>query len=81
MATLRCRACETTYHTATTGPHLDRLAQLGCEACGAVEPLRPVLRAVSASVNGVKIVAHEESEEHEARAGEVRTIVSRASRR
>ena len=68
MAAFLCRACETTYHTAATGPHLERLAQLGCEACGAAEPLRPVLRAGSASVNGVKIVAHEESEEHEARA-------------
>ena len=68
MAALLCRACETTYYTATTGPHLERVAQLGCEACGAAEPLRPVLRAVSASVNGVKIVAHEQSEEHEARA-------------
>ena len=68
MNTLQCRACETTYHTATTGPHLEGLARLGCDACGAAEPLRPVARAVSAPVTGVKIVAHEESEEHEARA-------------
>lgn len=53
MVTLRCRACETTYHTAVIGPHLDRLAQLGCEACGAAEPLRPGVRAVSAAVDGV----------------------------
>jgi hypothetical protein len=59
MAALLCRACETSYQTATTGAHLERLAQLGCEACGAPEPLRPVVRAVSAPVNGVKIVAHD----------------------
>jgi hypothetical protein len=80
MAALLCRACETSYQTATTGAHLERLAELGCEACGAAEPLHPVVRAVSAPVNGAKIVAHNESEEHEARSGEVQTIVSRASR-
>ena len=68
MAALLCRACETSYYTATTGPDLERLARLGCEACGAAEPLRPVVRAVSSRVNGVKIVADEESEEREARA-------------
>ena len=65
---LVCPACETPYHTALTGPRLERVAQLGCEACGAAEPLRPVVRAASARVNGVKIVAHEESEEYEASA-------------
>lgn len=68
MNMLLCPACETTYRTASTGRRLERLAQLGCEACGAAEPLRPVVRAVSAPVNGVKIVAHEESEEYEASA-------------
>ena len=68
MSTLLCRACETAYQTATTGPRLERLAQLGCEACGAAEPLRPVVRAVSTPVSSVKIVAHEESEEYEASA-------------
>lgn len=61
MNRLVCPACETTYDTATTGPRLERVAQLGCEACGAAEPLRLVVREVSAPVNGVKIVAHEES--------------------
>lgn len=65
MNTLLCPGCETTYHTASTGPRLERLAQLGCDACGAAEPLRPVVRAVSARLNGLKIVAHEESEEHD----------------
>ena len=68
MNTLRCPGCETTYNTATSGPGLERLAQLGCEACGAAEPLRPVVRAVSSPVNGVKIVARDESAEHEASA-------------
>jgi hypothetical protein len=81
MAALLCRACETSYQTATTGAHLERLAQLGCEACGAAEPLRPVVRAVSPPVNGVRSSPTSGSEEHEARSGEVRTIVSRASRR
>jgi hypothetical protein len=67
MNTLLCRACETAYHTAATGPRLERLAQLGCEACGAAEPLRPVVRAVSTPVNSVKIVAHEEYEASAAR--------------
>ena len=67
MAALLCRACETTYYTATTGPHLERVAQLGCEACGAAEPLRPGLRAVSATVDDVTILAREKPRECESR--------------
>ena len=67
MAALRCSACETTYHTAVTGPHLERLARLGCEACGAAEPLRPGLRAVSATVDDVTILAREKPRECESR--------------
>jgi hypothetical protein len=67
MNKLLCPECETSYQTAATGPRLKRLAQLGCEACGAAGPLRAVVKAVSAPVNGVKF-AHGESEEHEASA-------------
>ena len=62
MNTLLCPACETTYSTATTGPRLERLAQLGCEACGAPEPLRAAVSAIPAPVNALKVVAHEEHE-------------------
>ena len=63
MTALRCPACETTHYTAvTSSPQVERVAQLGCEACGAPEPLHPV-RAVSATVDGVTIVAREKPEE------------------
>lgn len=63
MTALRCPACETTHYTAVTGPQLELVAQFGCEACGAPEPLRPDVRAVSATVDGVTVVAREKPEE------------------
>ena len=65
MTALRCPACETTHYTAVTGPHLERVAQFGCEACGASGPLRPDVRAVSATVEGVTIAAREQLEVRE----------------
>ena len=65
MTALRCPACETTHYTAVTGPHLERVARFGCEACGASGPLRPDVRAVSATVEGVTIAAREQLEERE----------------
>ena len=66
MTALRCPACETTHYTAVTGPHLERVAQFGCDACGSAGPLRPDVRAGSATVDdGVTIAAGEQLAERE----------------